>query len=185
MKKPTSATGLDIGSYSVKCVEMSHTKDAIELHRVTILPLPGISKLPDVLKAMDLQGAKHVRISVSGPSVLVRRITLPLMTPAELKGAIRFEAESHIPFPIDDCILDSQILNQPDKKTMNVMIVAAKKEFIRSRLKVLEDLDVHPELIDMDIFCLLNVFEVLKEKIEEKSYGLLNIGHNLSSFAIA
>jgi len=106
------------------------------------------------------------------------------MTPSELKGAIRFEAEGHIPFPIDDCILYSQILNQPDKKSMNVMLAAVKKDFVEARLKLLADLDIHPELIDMDIFCLVNVFEILNDSVGDASYGLLNIGHQLSSFAI-
>ena len=107
------------------------------------------------------------------------------MTPQELKGAVRFEAERHIPFHIDDCILDFQILDQaPGKPTMKVLLVAAKKDFINQQVKTLGEAGIEPAIIDADIFCYLNAFERLRESGDVKSYGLLNIGHNLSSFAI-
>ncbi len=188
-KKTTITIGLDIGSYSIKYVEMSHDKDAITLHQAKLLPLSTQS--PESLKAA-LQtltppppASAHVRISVSGQSLLIRRIKLPLMTRADLKGAIRYEAESHIPFPVDDCVLDFQILNQlAAEKMMNVLLVAAKRDFIHERLKILEEIKWRPELIDVDIFCLLNAFEKLSQQEPAKIYGLLNIGHQVSSFAI-
>ena len=107
------------------------------------------------------------------------------MTPSELRGAIRFEAEGHIPFPIDQCQIDFQILNQtPDKKFMNVMLVAAKKDFIKEHLKQIAAVNINPEVIDVDIFCLINAYEVLGQSVEETTYGVLNIGHRVSSFAI-
>ncbi len=188
--KTITAVGLDIGSHSVKCVEITHGDGSIKLHRVSILPVPDNTAKgwAEVLKVMmePMTATKRLRISVSGSSLLIRRISLPIMTPAELKGAIRFEAESHIPFPIDDCVLDFQILNRDDeKKLMNVLLVAAKKDFIQDRLKVLSELNIHPELIDVDIFCLINAFEMLgDEQQKDRTYGLLNIGHQVSSFAI-
>lgn len=187
--KVFTAIGLDIGSHSVKCVEITHGDGAIKLHRVLILPVPDNTAKgwAEVLKIImePLEPTKRLRISVSGSSLLIRPISLPLMTPAELKGAIRFEAESHLPFPIDDCILDFQILNRDEaKKSMNVLLVAAKKDFIQDRLKVLAELNIHPELIDVDIFCLINAFEMLGDGQQDKTYGLLNIGHQVSSFAI-
>lgn len=188
--KNFAAVGLDIGSYSLKCVEIARSQQEIKLNRVSIYPLLGMSP-QDVRKAIqysvDAEGAsKRIRISVSGSSLLIRRISLPSMTHAELKGAIRFEAESHIPFPIDDCILDFQILNQTAvKKTMDVLLVAAKKDYVQERLKLLSDISIQPELIDVDIFCLMNAFEVLADgQADSRSYGILNIGHVVSSFAI-
>lgn len=189
--KAVTAIGLDIGSYSIKCVELSRTKDAIELHRVTILPVSDSSDSSylKVLRLMFSQQTpslpKHLRISVKGSSLLMRRLQLPLMTPGELKSAIRFEAEGQIPFSVDDCILDFQILNEiPEENKMNVLLVAAKKDFIQKRIDLLLGLGIKPEVIDLDIFCLVNAFEVLSGHEEDKTYGLLNIGHQVSSFAI-
>ena len=185
-----TAVGLDIGCYSVKCVELSRSKDSILLHRVTILPVsdsspPNFAKVLGVLFNPTTPPPKHLRISVKGPSLLMRRLELPLMTPTELKGAIRFEAEGQIPFSIEDCVLDFQILNQrPQENKMNVLLVAAKKDFIQRRLDMLTGLGMKPEVIDVDIFCLVNAFEVLSGHEGDKTYGLLNIGHQVSSFAI-
>lgn len=107
MAKPKSASiiGLDIGSYSVKCVELlrskEKSKDRFSLQQAALLPLG--SQSPDDLSAilkplvpLIQKGRDHVRIVLSGSSLLVRCIQLPMMTQGELKGAIRFEAENHI-----------------------------------------------------------------------------------------
>lgn len=189
--KSSTAVGLDIGSYSIKCVEVANTGGVIELRRVTIVPVydakPGATE--NVLKKLFepyLGKLPKVRISISsGASLLIRRISLPVMTTAELKGAIVFEAEGHIPFPVDQCLLDFQILDRSaDGKNMNVLLVAAKKDFIQERIKVLNAAGIFPDLIDVDIFCLANAFEVLGDDAGQKVYGLLNVGHSTSSFAI-
>ena len=106
------------------------------------------------------------------------------MTPGELKGAIRFEAESQIPFPIDDCILDFQILlDRPAEKTMEVLLVAVKKDFVKDRLKLFSAIDVRPEAIDADILCLMNAFEKFPAT-SETTYALLDIGHRHCTFAV-
>ena len=190
-EKSLAVIGLDIGSYSIKCVEVEIESGKTRLLRVSILPVNGASA-EKVAKALSLlfdqnsASNKRLRIAVSGGgSLLIRRIQLPIMTAPELKGAIRFEAESHIPFPIDECEIDCQILSQAeDKKSMNVMLVAAKKEFIKERLKLVAAVNSVPEVIDVDIFCLINAYEVLGQTEGENSFGLLNIGHRMSSFAI-
>ncbi len=186
-----SAIGLDLGNYSIKCVEIASNPTKFKLERVSILPVDRNSNesIAKALKAIfdhSPSVTRRVRISVSGgSSLLIRRIQLPAMTHAELKGAIRFEAESHIPFPIDDCLLDFQILNQTeDKKNMNVILVAAKKDFIHEKLKILSATNIVPEVIDVDIFCLINAYETLGLEATDNTFGLLNIGHVSSSFAI-
>ena len=191
-QKQDSAIGLDIGSYSIKCVELTSHQDKIRLQRVSILPINSEApeKISQALKVIfdgSPSASRRVRISVSGggSSLLIRRIQLPNMTPQELRGAIRFEAEGHIPFPIDECQIDFQILNvTPDKKSMNVLLVAAKKAFIKERLKLVEAAGISPEVIDVDIFCLINAYEILGRAPEENSFGLVNIGHKVTSFAI-
>ncbi len=189
--KTSSAIGLDIGSYSVKCVEVANQGGAIELRRVSILPIADtnpatLQKLLKVLFDPYLGKPPKVIISVSsGSSLLIRRISLPAMTAAELKGAMVFEAEGHIPFPVDQCLLDFQILDKSsDGKSMNVLLVAAKKDFIQERIKLLSAVDVVPRTIDVDMFCLINAFEVLGDSGGQRCYGLLNVGHHMTSFAI-
>ncbi len=188
--KISSTIGLDIGSYSIKCVEVRKSGDQLQLQRVSILPVGAstTASVSSILKlVLDPAAGKpeHVRISMSGSSLLIRRIQLPVMTPAELKSAIVFEAEGQIPFPIDDCILDFQILDRSaDKQKMNVLLVAAKKDFVAERLKLLSEVNLVPEIIDVDIFCMINSFEMLGELGDQRTWGVLNIGHRVSSFAI-
>ena len=189
--KISSAIGLDIGSYSVKCVEVANRGGAIELQRVSILPVGDsnpatLKKLLNVLFDPYLGKPPKVSISVSsGSSLLIRRISLPAMTAAELKGAVVYEAEGHIPFPVDQCQLDFQILDKSaDGKKMNVLLVAAKKDFIQERLKLLSAVGIVPETIDVDMFCLVNAFEALGDDGGQRVYGLLNVGHRMTSFAI-
>lgn len=189
-QKSQTTVGLDIGSYSIKCLEITDEDGRLQLRSAQVVKIPpgSADNLKSALRTVcqSLRSEpKHVRISVSGPSILIRNVSLPRMTMQELKSAIRFEAERHIPFHIDDCILDFKILEQAaGKPTMKVLLVAAKKDFIQQQVKNLADAGIEPEIIDADIFCFANSFERLSAANGVKSYGLLNIGHHLSSFAI-
>lgn len=188
--KSATTIGLDVGNFSVKCVEMTRAKDKVTLTRAAVIPLDGQANdnLTLILKPLVEQLANspnRLRVVLSGSSLLVRCVAMPQMSQAELKNAIRFEAENHIAFPIDDCILDFQILNQvPEKKIMNVLLVAAKRDFIQERLKMLFDMEIRPEAIDVDTFCLVNAAECLNPDTEEKIFGLVNVGDRVTSFAI-
>ncbi|MBI4352708.1 MAG: type IV pilus assembly protein PilM [Candidatus Omnitrophica bacterium] len=187
--KPASAVGLDIGSYAIKCVEVSRTEGQAILKQACYEPLPNSTKDALLMTLRRLLQSfspppKTVRVAVAGPSVLIRRISLPALTPSELKGAIRFEAERHIPFSIHECVLDFQVLGQaPDHKSMNVLLAVAKRDFIEERFRLLAEAGLYPEVMDADIFCLANAYEALSNG-GPKTYGLLNVGHGLSSFAI-
>lgn len=186
----SSVTGVDIGAYSIKCVSLIRKKDFFELTHAGyyLVGNTGPSELSAIFKPYfdaDPTLKKKVRFSLSGPQVVVRRITLPIMTHAELKDAIRFEAESHIPFAIDECVLDFQILNQiPNQPMMNVLLGAARLEYVQERIRFLSDLNIQPDWADLDSFCLINAFELFSDRPISESHGLLNIGHRGSQFVI-
>ncbi len=190
--KNTTVIGLDIGSYSIKCAEISRDNEHLRLEKAVVSVLPPAQSpnaLTGILKNLFPEAAassdKRFRISVSGTSFISRRIKLPLMTAAELKSAIRFQAETQLPFPIDDCMVDCQILTQKAAdRSMEVLLVAVKRDFLEQRLKELAGAGIYPEVVDGDVFCMANAFEILGQETNEKTYGLLNIGHKLSSFVI-
>ena len=123
-------------------------------------------------------------MSLKGDSVLVRRIQLPKMTPEELKNAIRFEAENQIPFPIDDCFMDFQILDAMDEKSMAVLLAVAKKETVLQRLELLKAVGVSVELVDLDLCCLVNAAQILLSGEMPDGFGLLHIGRQSSLLVI-
>ena len=107
---------------------------------------------------------KDVAASLSGNAVIVKKITLPVMTEAELAESIYWEAEQYIPFDIQDVNLDYQILDAGTgadaKGTMDVLLVAAKKEKIADYTGVITQAGRTPVVVDVDAFALQNAYEV-------------------------
>ncbi len=176
--------GLDLGGYSLKIAEITKKNETSSLTNFAVEALPrttnGESISGFIQQVMAEKGfsSRRVNISVSGPQVVVRYVFLPLMTPAELKGAIRFEAEKHIPFNIEQVVLDYQILERetPEKK-MKVLLVAAKKELINKRLQLLKDAGLEVEAVDVDAFALINSFLLSETALPaEMPVAILDIG---------
>src|SRR5687767_13366294 len=146
-RRTKAVVGLDIGSSAVKAVELKPVGKGYQVAAFGIEPVPpdsivdgaiidagavadAIKRVFDANKAFK---AKDVCASLSGNAVIVKKITLPVMTESELAESIYWEAEQYIPFDIQDVNLDYQILDAgtPDNKgTMDVLLVAAKKDKI-------------------------------------------------------
>jgi type IV pilus assembly protein PilM len=191
--KENYCIGVDIGGSAVKAVKLKFTKDSVELCDLKIEPVA--LDLPAVLKKIsDAFQVKKVNLSISGNSSILRYISFPKMNEFELKQALKFEAEKHIPFTISEVNLDSHILRQdlPDNK-MLVLLAAAKKEVIEQRIKLAEDAELKPSIMDIDSIALINAFNFNypleksadeKEKTEAKTVAILNIGASLTNLNI-
>jgi type IV pilus assembly protein PilM len=142
--KLKNRVGLDIGSSSVKMVEIASSGEDSSLVCLGMKKAPGSVRQPliEAIKSLSSEiriTAKDAAISISGPSVIVRFVSMPKMKDDELKGAIRFEAEKYIPFPINDCIVDHQILRRNDKEgKLEILLVAAKKDFVMNKVSIAE-----------------------------------------------
>ncbi|PYR89299.1 MAG: pilus assembly protein PilM [Acidobacteria bacterium] len=174
-RKAKALVGLDIGSSAVKAVEL---KSAGKVYKVTGFgsePIPPDSivdgaiidaaAVADAIRRLfDTRGikTKEVAASLSGNAVIVKKITLPVMTEAELAESIYWEAEQYIPFDIQDVNLDYQILDKGDAsggKTMDVLLVAAKKEKIADYTGVIAQAGRTAVVVDVDAFALQNAYE--------------------------
>ena len=176
-RRARSLVGLDIGSSAVKAVEL---KLAGKAYRVTAFgsePVPPDSivdgaiidsgAVSDAIRRL-FEGRKikttDVAASLSGNAVIVKKITLPVMTEAELAESIYWEAEQYIPFDIQDVNLDYQILDagtgEGSSGTMDVLLVAAKKEKIADYTGVISQAGRSPVIVDVDAFALQNAYEV-------------------------
>ncbi|MFA6321029.1 MAG: type IV pilus assembly protein PilM [Candidatus Omnitrophota bacterium] len=192
MKKDGGArVGIDIGSCAIKVVQLSGLADKPELAAIGHKNITGMSAsaLPDALKLLADESrvtCKDACISISGPSVIVRFITLPKMDDAALKSAIRFEAEKFIPYNINDCIVDFQTLRKDDKENkLNVLLVAAKKDLIQERIKLVEKAGFSISVVDIDSFAIANAFLSNHRKPDpDKSYAVLNIGGSFTNLGI-
>lgn len=179
----TSRVGIDIGSSSIKILQTSGPIDKPQITAMGFGNVAGLSgqDLSDALKSLASEArvsAKDAAISLSGPSVIVRFISLPKMDETALKSAIRYEAEKFIPYNIGDCIIDFQTLRKDDKDNkLNILLVAAKKEYVQEKIKAVEKAGFSIRVVDVDSFAVANSFMKNNAAIDpDKSYAILNIG---------
>jgi len=190
--------GLDIGSGLIKLVVIDHGKGDPELTKVAITPVladaivegevmdPGI--VADAIRGLFVTGGvkqKNVCTAVGGRDVIVKKIQMDRMKEADAREVIRWEAEQHVPFDMENVELDFQILD-PDAEglQMDVLLVAAKRELVESKTGLLTDAGLTPEVIDVDAFALHNAFEVNYPDEMSGMIGLLNVGHEVTNINI-
>src|SRR6201993_3886473 len=194
--KSKQLVGLDIGSSSIKSVELKSTKAGYELMSFGMESLApdtvvdgAIMDAPLVASAIgtifDKQEIKipAVATAVSGHSVIVKRVSLPVMSEEELYDRIPSEASQHIPFDIADVNLSYQLLESMDSQ-MDVLLVAVKKDKILNHTNVLAQAGKTPMIVDIDAFALQNCFEVNYEPDSAQTVALLNIGASVMNINI-
>ncbi len=175
LRRPKSVVGLDIGSSAVKAVELKPVGKAYRVIAFGSEPVPPDSivdgaiidgtAVADAIRRLfesrKIKG-KDVAASLSGNAVIVKKITLPVMSESELSESISWEAEQYIPFDIQDVNLDYQVLDSGQasgKGTMDVLLVAAKKEKIADYTGVIAQAGRQAVIVDVDAFALQNAYE--------------------------
>jgi type IV pilus assembly protein PilM len=189
-----AVVGLDIGSSAVKAVELKPAGKGFKVAAYASEPIPpdaivdgaiiDAGAVADAIRRM-FDGNKAFRsrevcASLSGNAVIVKKITLPVMTESELGESIYWEAEQYIPFDVQDVNLDYQILDPgtgPDSRgSMDVLLVAAKKEKVGDYTGVIAQAGRTPVIVDVDAFALQNAFEVNYGLTPSQVVVLLNAG---------
>jgi type IV pilus assembly protein PilM len=181
--------GIDIGSHAIKVCHLKRTDKAYAVVNLGSATLPedavddGTLNDPeavgeiigDLFKSLKIKN-KKVGFSISGYSVIVKKVNLTVMTEEELEEHIQAEAEQYIPFDIEDVYLDFQDLktNKGDNDRTDVMLVAAKKEIVDDYLEMLENLNLKPVIVDVDGFALENTYEYNYPK--DENVALVDIG---------
>jgi type IV pilus assembly protein PilM len=197
--KKGNVVGLDIGSSSIKLLELAEMKGGYQLRNFGIAPLPpeGIvdgALMDSVTIVESIRGladalrikTKDVVTSVSGHSVIVKKINIPVMTEDELEESIQWEAERYIPFDINDVNMDFQILGptEGNEELMDVVLVAAKKDIINDYLSVIMEAGFNPVIVDIDSFAIENMFEVNYSVTRDEVIALANIGASVTNINI-
>jgi type IV pilus assembly protein PilM len=195
-KKHNQLIGLDLGSHTIKFCELIEKKRVWALKKFGMKTIPrdviqeGMVRDPEVLaKEIEFLFNRHnvteknVAISVSGFSVIVKRIAMPQMTDIELRSRINYEAEQYIPFDINDVNLDFQILGDGSKpNTMNVVLVAAKKDMVIDFINTLNSINLNAAVIDVDCFTLQNIYT--HNYTSEETIALIDIGASKTNINI-
>ncbi len=190
--------GLDIGSGLIKVAVIDHGRGEPELAKVVIMPLladaivegeimdPGI--VTDAIRsAVEEAGLKtrDVVTAVGGRDVIIKKIQIERVKEQQARELMRWEAEQHVPFDMESVELDFQILD-PDAEgmEMSVLLVAAKRDLIEGKLRLLADAGLDTAIVDVDAFALHNAFEINHPDAMRGLVGLINIGHEVTNINI-
>lgn len=183
-----SLVGLDIGSSSIKAVELQGRRGQLSLVSLGCGNLQSdsivdgqIMELNDVSNAIsNIFTAQNIRTdrvaaSVSGHSVIIKNIVVPQMSQEELQESIDWHAEEHIPFDIADVSLDYQVVGStPD--SLQVLMAACKRDRVDNLKNAIQLAGKQPAVIDVDVFALQNCYEINYEPTPDQTVALLNIG---------
>ena len=193
-----NVVGLDIGSSSIKAIELKKSKGQIEVTHIGFEPLASdivvdsmivdsgsVSSAISKIFTENTMKSKLVATSVSGHSVIVKKISIPTMSEQELVEHIGTEAAQHIPFDISDVNIDFQILSEDlSGPQMDVLLVAVKKDKILNYTNVLSLAGKSPAIVDIDAFALQNCYEYNYDPAPGATVALLNLGASVMNINI-
>jgi type IV pilus assembly protein PilM len=197
-RKSKGLIGLDIGSSSIKLVELKKKSADYELVGMALEDLGQDTVVDGAI--MDANAAasaiermfagqktrsRNVAMAVSGHSVIVKRISAPVATEEELHNVVAYEAQQHVPFDLEDVSLSYHVLGRnPSGDAMDVVLVAAKKEKILNHTSVASQAGATPVVIDVDAFALQNAYELNYQPQPDHTSALLNIGASMMNINI-
>lgn len=198
MGEGKNLVGVDIGANSVKVVQLKEARKRLQVVRYGFAELPpqtiidshimSSSHVVEALLKIWSDGKitqKDVAVGIYGQSVIVRKITVPMMTNDELEEQIGWEAEQHIPFDIKVMSIDYEVLRRrPDQGQMDLLLVAAKKDEINDYAAILREAKLKPLIVDINAFTIQNIFENQIGLPQDQTIALLNVGAAVSSLNI-
>ncbi|MCP4681238.1 MAG: type IV pilus assembly protein PilM [Desulfobacterales bacterium] len=194
--------GLDIGSHSIKLAEIEFSKRGRILKNFGVIGLPPDSIVEGSIKEREIVSSaitslyknlrvsnKNVAFSISGYSVILKRITLSGTKESEIEKTIQDEAEQYVPFDISEVNLDFEVLPTEDEPAedkgdegekqesgrLEVMLAAAKRDIINEHVGLIQVAGLNPGVLDVDLFALQNSFEISSDE-PDRGYALVNVG---------
>jgi type IV pilus assembly protein PilM len=188
--------GLDIGSSGVKAVVLRRGRGGWSLVAAGEAPLPegslqdGAAAEPTavsetVSQLLDSLRLRRARIvaALSGHAVIVKRLSLPTMSQAELNEAIPWEAEQYIPFDLSEVQLDYQVVGtsaESAKNSLDVLLVAAKKDRIDDRTAIIAQTGRRPVVLDIEAFALANAYQMNYPERSDALTALIHVGRGVT-----
>lgn len=194
-----SYLGLDMGSNSLKAIHVERTPAGWKIDRILRYPTPPgtiqdgvVTDVPSVSEAIHEMlrtnriSATSAVVGVSGGSVIVRSVRIPNMPESVLRKSIKFEASRYVPSSIEDSYIDFEILGQADEDHMEVLIVAAPREVVESRVKACESAGLDVEVVDVEAFAAYrSLIETgLGAEIHDGPVALIDIGSTTTNVSV-
>ncbi|HET7226866.1 MAG TPA: type IV pilus assembly protein PilM [Candidatus Eisenbacteria bacterium] len=198
--KKQSLVGLDIGSHTIKAVELESQPN--RTHRLTrwgiSAPLAEaivdgeimdrqlvVDAVMNLLETREIK-SRNVVAAVSGRAVIVKKITMNKLSAEDAQQAVYWEAEQHVPYDVNDVSLDFEILGPApnDPKQMQVLLVAAKKDMVMSFADLIREAGLDPVMVDVDSFAAQNALEANVDFAPHEIVAILNVGAEMTNINI-
>jgi len=203
-KKSSMMVGIDIGSHSVKAVLLSQGVDGFIIEDFAIELMPRGSVVDREIQDIEAVGAVITKIrkkisakatdavaAVSGQTVITKVIYMDVvLTEDELASQIEIEADSLIPFPLDEVSLDFETLgvNESDPSKVNVLLSAARTESIEARVAALDAGEFHAKVIDVESYAIGRAYDLcltqLSDDAKDKVVAIIDIGATVTLFSV-
>lgn len=162
-----SYVGLDMGHHTIKAVQIDRHAGGWKVSKHGQIDTPAESirdgivvdteavggAIKDLLKSSHIT-ASHAHIAVSGPTVVVRPVRIPKMPEATLRKSIKFEASRYVPNSVEDSYVEFEIAGYPDETQMDIVVVAAPKDIVESRMKACQAAGLVVESVDIEPFAM-------------------------------
>ncbi|MGD2246257.1 MAG: type IV pilus assembly protein PilM [Candidatus Aminicenantes bacterium] len=204
--RQSQVVGVDIGSYAIKVAELRRkNKGGVDRFSVkklgyeilprdaivegTIMDSATVAETIGMIFEENKISTKNVIISVSGNSVIIKKISLQAMEKEELAESIFWEAKHSLPYPQEEVNIDYTILpfsSESERKNYDVLLVAAKKDKISNYSNAVHQANRNPVAVEVDVFALLNAAEInYAEIFRDKTIAIINLGAGLTSVIIS
>ncbi len=191
--------GLDIGSSAIKLAHVKPVGVEFRVKKFGVYPLPPdaivdgaimdhvsvIEGIKTALRELKVK-EKEIATSLSGHSVIIKKVVLPTTTPEELEESIQWEVEQYIPFDIKDVKIDFQVIGplKEDPSKMDVLLVAVKTDLVNDYVSVIRDAGLTPTIVDIDSIAAGNAFELCHPVSDEQVPMVVNVGASFMNINI-
>jgi type IV pilus assembly protein PilM len=203
-RKTTMMVGIDIGSHAVKAVLLGQGSEGYIIEDFAIEPMTRGAVVDREIQDIEAVGnviakirqkismkAKEAAAAVSGQTVITKIIYMDVtLSEDELASQIEIEADSLIPYPLDEVSLDFESLdvNESDPSKVNVLLSAARTESIEARVAALESAGFNTKVIDVESYAVSRSHELclsqLPEDAENKTVAIVDIGATMTLFSV-
>lgn len=202
-KKNEPVIGLDIGSTSVRLLQLSSQGSGYRVDHFAMEPLQegvvvekavrDVEAVSEAItRAIRVSGtrAKSCAIAVSGSAVFTKTISLPAdLAEADIESQVQIEANQYVPYPLDEVSLDFEVLGPSPRNAdlMDILLAASKSENVENRQDAIEAANLKTKVVDVEAFAIANAFELIRKRDgvgRSEAVGLFDIGHDLSTLLI-
>lgn len=191
--------GVDLGHHRIKVVQVERSSSGWKVERMAVAPTPPDSIKESVVIDPAVVGAalkqllkdNHINattcnIAVSGASVVVRNVRIPKMPEATLRKSIKYEASRYVPSSVEDSYIEFEITGESDDANMDVLMVAAPREVVESRMKACNEAGLEVEAVDVEPFAVYRAIVEANHQVNwmEDTIALVDVGSTTTSMSV-